>query len=76
MDEIMKIMPGLIAEEAQDAMKYANLALAHRADHPGLADLFMRLSAEELHHMQMIADALAGMIGALHDQYHPAQPEP
>lgn len=76
MDEIMKIMPGLIAEEAQDAMKYANLALAHRADHPDLADLFMRLSSEELHHMQMIADALAGMVNSLHDQYHPAQPEP
>ena len=75
MDEIMKIMPGLIAEEAQDAMKYANLALAHREDHPDLADMFMQLSSQELHHMKMIADALAGMVGALHDQYRPALPE-
>ena len=70
-DDIMKIMPGLIAEEAQDAMKYANLALEHRADHPDLADLFMKLSGEELHHMQMISDKLAGMVNTLHDQYHP-----
>ena len=72
-DDIMKIMPGLIAEEAQDAMKYANLALTHREDHPELADLFMQLSGQELHHMQMISDKLAGMVNALHDQYHPVQ---
>ena len=73
MDDIMKIMPDLIAEEAQDAMKYANLALSHREDHPELADTFMQLSGQELHHMQMISDKLAGMVNALHDQYHPAQ---
>lgn len=76
MDDIMKIMPGLIAEEAQDAMNYAHLALKHRADHPDLAEMFMKLSGEELQHMQMISDKLAGMVNSLHDQYHPAQPEP
>ena len=63
-------MPELIAEEAKDAMKYANLALAHRADHPNLADMFMKLSAEELHHMQMISEKMAGMVETLHNQYH------
>ena len=63
-------MPELIAEEAKDAMKYANLALAHRADHPDLADMFMTLSSEELHHMQMISDKMAGMVETLHNQYH------
>ena len=63
-------MPELIAEEAKDAMKYANLALAHRADHPDLADMFMKLSSEELHHMQMISDKMAGMVETLHNQYH------
>lgn len=72
-NDIMKIMPGLIAEEAQDAMNYANLALAHREDHPELADLFMQLSGQELHHMQMISDKLAQMVNAVHDQYHPVQ---
>lgn len=73
MDDMMKIMPDLIAEEAQDAMKYANLALAHREDHPEIADMFMQLSGQELHHMQMISDKLSGMVNALHDQYHPVQ---
>lgn len=69
----MKIMPGLIAEEAQDAIKYANLAIAHREDHTELADLFMQLSSQELHHMQMISEKLAGLVNALHDQYHSVQ---
>ena len=76
MNDIMKIMPGLIAEEAQDAMKYANLALEHQSDHPDLASMFIQLSSEELRHMKMISDKLAGMVNSLHDQYHPAQPEP
>lgn len=73
MDDMMKIMPDLIAEEAQDAMKYANLAIAHRQDHPELADMFMQLSGQELHHMQMISDKLAGAVNSLHDQYHTVQ---
>lgn len=73
MDENMKMMPGLIEEEAQDAMKYANLAIAHRVEHPDLADMFMQLSAEELHHMKMISDKLSGMVTALHEQYHRAE---
>ena len=73
MDDDMKMMPGLIEEEAQDAMKYANLAIAHREKHPDLADMFMQLSSEELHHMKLISDKLAGMVSALHEQYHHAE---
>ena len=65
-------MPALIEEEAKDAMKYANLALEHRDEHPDLADMFMQLSAEELHHMQMIAGKMAAMVEELHEHYHNA----
>lgn len=68
--EIPNGMPELIAEEAKDAMKYANLALEHRSDHPDLADMFLKLSVEELHHMQMISDKMAGMVETLHDKYN------
>ena len=67
--EMLDGLPALIKEEAQDSMKYAHLALEHRADHPEIADLFMKLSGEELHHMQMIAETLAAMIGKIHAQY-------
>lgn len=68
--ETLDNMPKLIAEEAQDAMNYANLALEHREDHPDLAGMFMKLSGEELHHMQMISDKLAAMVSDLHAQYN------
>lgn len=67
--EIPSGMPELIEEEAKDAMKYANLALATRADHPDLADLFMQLSGEELRHMQMISDKMSSMVEKLQEQY-------
>ena len=68
--EIPACMPKLIEDEANDALKYAGLALEHRQDHPDLADLFMQLSGEELHHMQMISDKLANMVKALHEKYN------
>lgn len=68
--ETLDNMPKLIAEEAQDAMNYAHLALEHREDHPDLAEMFMKLSGEELHHMQMISDKLAAMVSDLHAQYN------
>lgn len=69
MENMMDKMPELIAEEANDAMKYANLALANRAEHPDLADMFMQLSGEELHHMQMISDEMKSMVEKLHAEY-------
>ena len=72
MDIILDDMPKLIEEEARDAIKYARLALEHRADHPGLSDLFIQLSGEELKHMQMIAEKLADMIGKIRTQYNNA----
>ena len=72
MDEMLSQMPGLISEEAQDAMKYANLALQHQADHPEAAALFMELSSDELSHMRRISDMLAGMVDKLHAQYNGA----
>jgi len=60
--EIPNCLPDLIADEAHDTMKYANLAAMHRGEHPDLGEMFMKLSGEELHHMQMLADKMAGMV--------------
>ena len=43
--------------------------MEHRAEHPDLADLFMQLSGEELHHMQLLSDMLAAMVKTLHEKY-------
>ena len=70
--EILTGMPELIEDEAADAMKYAHMALANREDYPDIADMFMKISGEELHHMQMISDKLTGMVEALHAKYNGA----
>lgn len=68
--KVIEELPGMIAEEAQDAMKYAKLAMAHKADHPEIAELFIQLSAEELGHMEKIAAKAAGMIKGMQAAYH------
>lgn len=70
MENIPNGMPKLIEDEAEDSMKYAHLAMEHKADHPDLADMFMQLSVEELKHMQMIAEKLAAMVEKAHAQYN------
>ena len=70
MEKMLDSMPELIEEEANDAMKYAKLAMAHRADHPDIADMFMQLSGEELKHMKMISDHMTAMVEKLHAQYN------
>ena len=69
-NETLGNMPKLIAAEAQDAMNYAHLALENRESNHDLAEMFMKLSGEELHHMQMISDKLAAMVSNLHAQYN------
>lgn len=50
-------------------MKYAKLALENQADNPDLANMFLQMSGEELHHMQMISGKMTGMVEKLHEQY-------
>ena len=64
--EIPSGMPELIAEEAKDAMKYAELAAKHRTDHPDLSEMFMALSGEELRHMKMLSEKMTSMVEAMH----------
>lgn len=62
-------LPEMIAGEAEDAMKYAKCALAHKEDHPDLAETFIQLSAEELGHMERLYNQAVSMIKNMHNQY-------
>lgn len=59
---IIKKLSEMIEEEIKDAEKYAKCALKHKEDHPALADLFNRLSGEELQHMNLLHDKVVDLI--------------
>ena len=61
----MKIIEKLseyIDEEINDAMKYAKCANYYKDENPALADMFIRLSEEEMKHMMTLHGQVVIMI--------------
>ena len=59
---IIKKLSEMIADEISDAERYAKCALNHKEDHPALADLFYRLSGDELQHANLLHEKVVGLI--------------
>ena len=58
-----------IEDEIRDAGKYARCALKHKDETPELAELFHRLSGEEMEHARLLYDAAMGEVKGLRDRY-------
>ena len=52
----------MIGEEIHDAEKYARCALSNKDEYPSLAELFVRLSDEEMQHMNLLHEKTVEMI--------------
>lgn len=50
----IKLLMEHIEDELEDAHTYAELAMEYKHDDPELADLFYRLSGEEMNHMNSL----------------------
>ena len=60
--KIIETLCDYIDEEICDAKKYATKALEVRADYPQLAEVFNRLSQEEMGHMQALHNEVERII--------------
>ena len=52
--QIISKLSDMIEEELNDAEKYINCALAYKEDDPTLANVFYRLSTEEIGHEELL----------------------
>ncbi len=60
--EVIKSIVKKIDDELEDAEKYIKCAFKEKNEHPQLAEVYYRLSLEEMNHMTMLHDQVVRII--------------
>lgn len=70
--QIIKKLSDMINEEISDSEKYIRCAINNKEKYPALADVFARLSDEEMKHMTLLHDQVVKII----EDYRKTEGEP
>ena len=70
--KIIEKISSMIDEEIGDAHKYAQCAMMYKEDMPKLADVFMKISEEEMRHMALLHNEVVDII----EDYRKKEGEP
>ena len=73
--KIIKKLSEMITEEIHDADKYIRCALMHKEDMPALAEIFFKLSTEEMEHMKMLHEQVTRIISDYRKEKGETPPE-
>lgn len=61
---IIEKLSDMISEELNDAEKYIKCAMTEREEHPELASVFSKISAQEMDHVAMLHEQVTILINA------------
>lgn len=60
--QFIEKLSNMIEEELCDAEKYIQCAMDKKADYPDLANVFYKLSTEEINHVNLLHDQVVALI--------------
>ena len=73
--KIIRDLSEMIEDELEGAEHYAEFALLHKDDNPAMAAVFLEISAQELHHVNLLHEEVVKVIKKYREKHGDPPPE-